>query len=111
MPDKYLNSQIIDMYFVATNYEEGGEQEGNDDRSLCRFEFFEILIRIARGKYVETKKETNLLLAFDKLLQEHVYPSVRHILPWQRWRVSTLWTNRVNDVFEINLHLIKKLYI
>ena len=73
---------IIDMYFVATNFEEGGEQEGNDDRSLCRFEFFEILIRIARGKFVETGIEKNLLLAFDKLLQEHILPSLRFTAPW-----------------------------
>jgi hypothetical protein len=38
--------QDIDRIFIATNLEEE-EQEGNDDRSLCRFEFFEIIVRMA----------------------------------------------------------------
>ena len=49
----------MDIYFTATNFEED-DQEGNDDRALIRFEFLEILIRIVRGKYVETKKEKTI---------------------------------------------------
>ena len=33
------------------------DQVGNDDKQLCRFEFFEVLIRIAKGKYLDNKKE------------------------------------------------------
>jgi len=57
--------QNIDMYFIATNVELE-DQEGNDDLSLCRFEFFEILVRIARGKFLEVKKPklANIVEAF-----------------------------------------------
>ena len=49
---KKLNSGIIDTYFKATNFEEV-DQDNNDDNALNRFEFIEILLRIARGKYMD----------------------------------------------------------
>ena len=48
--DKQLKSRDIDRLFVATNYEEG-EQDGNPDNQLVRFEFIEMLVRIAKEKY------------------------------------------------------------
>ena len=59
MLDSHLTASVVDIYFTATNFEED-DQEGNDDRALIRFEFLEILIRIVRGKYVETKKEKTI---------------------------------------------------
>ena len=53
--DEKITPSILDIYFASTNFEET-EQEGNDDRALIRFEFLEILVRIVRGKYIETKK-------------------------------------------------------
>lgn len=110
LPDKKLTMAVIDMYFVATNVEIGEEQEGNDDRSLCRFEFWEMLIRIAKGKFLETKKETNIVSAFERILKEHVLPTFDHCLPGQRFRDDFLWTLRVNDVLERNEIAIARLY-
>jgi hypothetical protein len=57
--DQTITPSILDVYFAATNFEEN-DQDGNDDKALIRFEFIEILIRIVRGKYIETKKLTSL---------------------------------------------------
>ena len=51
-----MNVGIIDTYFKATNFEEV-VYDSNASDSLVRFEFLEILVRIARGKYIETGKE------------------------------------------------------
>lgn len=40
----------------------------NDDNALVRFEFIEILLRIARVKYTDTVEEECLSIAFAKLL-------------------------------------------
>lgn len=72
VPDKAVSPLILDIYFKAVNFEEGEDQEGNDDNSLIRFEFFEILVRIAKGKYVETKKVMNLAEATEKLINDHI---------------------------------------
>ena len=42
---------MIDTYFVATNYDKE-ENENNDKHALVRFEFLEVLIRVAHGKYI-----------------------------------------------------------
>ena len=51
--DNQLKMQDIDRIFIATNVELE-DQEGNDDRSLCRFEFYEIITRMAKTKYLES---------------------------------------------------------
>jgi hypothetical protein len=45
----------IDTAFVVTNFEEV-DLEDNPDRFLCRYEFYEIIVRIAKDKYVESKR-------------------------------------------------------
>lgn len=61
--------QDIDRIFIATNFEEE-EQEGNDDRSLCRFEFFEIIVRMARQKYCDNLGVPSMKTAVEELLKE-----------------------------------------
>ena len=47
IPDnKTWTMQTVDRIFIATNVEIV-DQEDNPDKALCRFEFFEILIRLA----------------------------------------------------------------
>lgn len=45
---------VIDTAFIATNYEIE-DMDDNPDGSLQRFEFIEILFRIAEVKYKMTK--------------------------------------------------------
>ena len=55
MDGKNLKMSDVDRIFIATNVEIE-DQEANDDRSLCRFEFYEIITRMAKTKYLESKK-------------------------------------------------------
>jgi hypothetical protein len=52
---KDLSIKDIDILFFAVNFEEvGGGQadlEDNPDKELCRYEFFEILVRMAKLKF------------------------------------------------------------
>ena len=60
--DRNLTTSIIDTYFSATNYEES-DNDDNPDNALQRFEFLEILIRVAKGKYMDFGNETNIASA------------------------------------------------
>lgn len=46
---------------MAVNFEEVGggaaDLEDNPDKELCRYEFFEILVRMAKHKFIESKKK------------------------------------------------------
>ena len=58
---------------MAVNFEEV-DMDSNDDNSLCRFEFFEILLRLAKGKYIDFGEMTSLSEATERLLRECVFP-------------------------------------
>ena len=44
------------------------------DNALNRFEFIEILLRLAKAKYIDYGNDTNLSYAFMKLLETHILP-------------------------------------
>jgi hypothetical protein len=49
--DKNLSSSTLDRLFIAANVEVGEEQDDNPDKALIRFEFIELLARVAIEKY------------------------------------------------------------
>jgi hypothetical protein len=53
--DKYLNQSSLDRLFIASNFELE-DQEDNPDTALIRFEFIELLMRIAVEKYKKPGK-------------------------------------------------------
>lgn len=69
--DHKISISTIDRLFIATNYEIEDNIE-NPDRALCRFEFFEILLRIANAKFRDTGIVHNYSDALEKLLKDHV---------------------------------------
>jgi hypothetical protein len=54
--DKNCNLSMIDRAFIAVNFEEE-DLDDNPNRELCRYEFMEILVRIADFKYRQRKEE------------------------------------------------------
>ena len=107
--DRKVNTGIIDTYFKATNYE-ALNQDQNDDNALIRFEFLEIIIRLAKGKYLETGRESSIVLAVQKTLTNHILPMKGQVIKWQEFRDSELWCHEVNDLLEVNLRGLRRLY-
>ncbi|KAK3248905.1 hypothetical protein CYMTET_41646 [Cymbomonas tetramitiformis] len=69
----------IDTAFVATNFEEDGNEdlnEDNDDDALMRFEFIEILIRIAILKYGQGVATYDPAEALRMLITQNMKPNV-----------------------------------
>ena len=107
--DEKVNMSSIDRHFIATNVEIEQIEE-NPDRALCRYEFFEILVRIAGQKYKETKIVSTYAQAFEKLITELVIPKYCAI-PWQDFREEYLWKNReVNLTLDVNSEGLQKIF-
>ena len=68
MFDKVFNMATYDRIFVAANVELVAQEE-NPDKMLCRFEFYEILARIAQVKYKDTKVCDSFSSAFNKIVE------------------------------------------
>ena len=47
---KNLKTQNVDQTFIAVNFEDI-DLDINDDKSVCRYEFLEIIARLAKIKY------------------------------------------------------------
>eukprot|EP00854_Cymbomonas_tetramitiformis_P011956 gene11956-14124_t len=69
----------IDSAFVATNYEEAGNDDlndENDDQALMRFEFLEILCRVAIMKYGMGEATHDAAEALEMMLSNDVIPGL-----------------------------------
>ena len=72
---------IVDTYFKAANFEEE-DQENNDDNQLVRFEFLEMLVRIAKGKFIDFGSMDSVSEALKRLLEKYVLPMEHKLIPW-----------------------------
>jgi len=108
---KGVTLSTVDRAFIAANVAVEGQKlsEDNPTNALSRFEFLEILARLAHSKFVETKICPTYEEAMTKLLEEHIFPHANPE-PWQEFRDELLWTIDVNDVLEVNLEGLKKVY-
>jgi hypothetical protein len=96
---------------VAVNYEIGGEdQENNDDKALIRFEFIELMIRIAREKYFNSGEVDSLGKALELTLDRNVRLASR-AEEWNNFRKNMLYNVAVNDIFTANVDLLMEVYI
>lgn len=107
--DKNLTSTDVDRIFIATNFEEEDLEE-NDDNSLCRFEFMEIIARMAKTKYFDKDTLPTVAESCEKLITEYIIPNTTEHMEWQAFRDNYLWTLDVDDLLKANLDRIAKLY-
>mmetsp|Transcript_33982 Transcript_33982/g.33126 ORF Transcript_33982/g.33126 Transcript_33982/m.33126 type:complete len:307 (+) Transcript_33982:58-978(+) len=75
IPDKSVVLATIDRLFIATNVELEA-MDDNPDKALCRYEYLEILVRIANAKFRETGVVGTHSEAFQKLLDENILSTV-----------------------------------
>ena len=52
---------------------DAGDWEDSPDKELCRYEFFEILVRMAKLKFEKQKLGLSVAAATEKLLTEYIY--------------------------------------
>jgi len=76
--DKAINLSTVDRCFIATN-------QGSDTNNLCRYQFWEILVRIAQNKYKDTGVCSTFHESLDKMIKECVVPNY-HLEDWQEFR-------------------------
>ena len=107
--DQTLKRAQVDLAFVAVNFDDD-QVEGNPQRAICRYEFMEMLVRLAASKYIKDKKsEMTHAEALDKFISEDL---LKHytLPPWQEFRDKELWTKEVDSVIRLNLGNINSLH-
>ena len=108
--DASVKQSTIDNHFYAVNFE-GEAQDDNPDKALIRFEFIELLVRVAKEKYRAGGPCATVAEAFEMLLDRNVLPQYREEAQvWQGFRDDLLYTVEVNDLFLANRDGLRKVY-
>ena len=105
--DAKFKPEDCDRLFIAVNASQKKSGENNPDKSLCRSEFLEVLIRAALKKYCESGETENEGDAVDRLWKEFFYPYQQKIYatsPYyydqHRWRMNRFWNEQCDNIFK-----------
>lgn len=107
--DKNWTIADLDRIFIATNVQLESYSY-NPERELWRYEFFEIIVRLAKQKYFSSKICSTIHEAVEKLLLCNILPSCKDYPSWHKWRDMELWTIEVDTLYKSNLESLNKLY-
>jgi hypothetical protein len=83
--DKNVNLAAIDRAFIATNVktrDSPGDIPQKPGNALCRFEWLEIIVRLATEKYRGPGLVATFHEALEKLLDEHI---LANYVPPEKW--------------------------
>lgn len=79
--------------------------------SLCRFEFFEMFLRIGILKLMSFDKKLKYSTAFQRIIEDYVIPfSYKFTYQCHLFREQELWTIAVSDILEANQVGLDKLF-
>ena len=98
----------IDKAFVETNVELE-VMDDNPPTDLQRFEFLEIILRIAGMKFFDNGDCESFKDSLQKLLDENIF-QIEFDCEWQEFRDLKLWTLDVDDLFKANSAYLQDLY-
>lgn len=99
LDNKFLNRSAIDRCFIAVNVDLD-DLDDNPQQELCRYEFFEIIVRMAMFKYQDLPLSPAEMT--QKLIEEHIFKYSDPSLAI-KFRREKLYCNDVNDLLEANL--------
>ena len=76
--DKVCDKKCLDRLFTAANLMLDKNMEDNPDNALLRYEFIELLVRVAREKYQKTGGCETTTEAMEKLMQDNFVAVSQH---------------------------------
>lgn len=107
--DKNLTQELVVTAYTGS-WTTPKKTAGTQPDHLLRFQFLEWLIRLAKAKYLESKRVGLPSEALRMFLDKDILPnSVDIVEEWDGFRTNSLWTMEVNDIFKPNLNNIKLL--
>ncbi len=106
--DKWLNLAALDRILITTNVALHG-LISSAERDLNRYEFLEIIVRLATALYRESKVCDSIPAAIIKLLTVNIYPNSKEV-NGEHFRRFHCYNVKVNEILKKNEGVIKKIY-
>jgi hypothetical protein len=105
---KWINLAALDRILITTNVALHG-LISSAERDLNRYEFLEILVRIAIAKYRESKVCGSAPLAILELLNKNIFPNSQEV-NGDSFRRVHCYNVKVNEILQKNVTVLKKIY-
>ena len=85
------------------------------DKQLCRYEFWEILVRLAKVKFMEkevhaSRKASSVDKAVEMLIDRHFKQGYLPLQTSRTFREADIWQLEIDDLIVSNLSTIQELY-
>ena len=93
--DKNVILSTIDRLFITTNVAQHEFKKDTNERVLKRYEFFEMIIRIAIAKFKEHNKNMSIWEATKLLLDNHIFQTETHVFKDFRWQKIYTYENDI----------------
>ena len=106
--DKWLNLAALDRILITTNVALHG-LISSAERDLNRYEFLEIITRLATALYKESKVCDSIPAAIIKLLTDNIYPNSKEV-NGEHFRRFHCYNVKVNEILKKNEGVIKRVY-
>lgn len=104
-----LSAGDIDRAFIATNFEEV-DLDANDDKSLCRYEFLELFVRLAKTKFYDKGLEMTIAGSLERLIRDYLLKNHGMSQLWQDHRDRRVWKLEVDDLMKANKDSIDRIF-
>ena len=104
---KFCKMKDCDVMFITTNYEENkdsAESDDNDDLCLMRFEFLEIIVRVAIAKFGRGQETDDVSDSIDILAERNLRPCLcpEALIEPNDFREARLYCEEVAEIYEMN---------
>ena len=106
--EETLHTDQFDRAFISTNVNYHGFIN-SAERNLNRYEWLEMIVRLARIKYVETAMIKSTAMAIEKPLSDELYPSVLESDGWN-FRQRNCYNVKVNELLRRNMPVLEQIY-
>lgn len=96
-----MTTKDLDTIFIQESRETPRKAEINKDRTLCRYEFIDIILRMAIKKYMNKKEINTYNAAIDKFLENEFFPTVKSAdYTYEGYRYEKIHTEMVDNVLK-----------
>jgi len=105
---KYINLSTLDRTLITTNVALHS-YTSSAERDLQRYEFLEIIVRLANTRYKDTHMVDNVGDGVDRFLHELIYPNAKSV-DGNTFRKYHCYNMKVNELLKKNELVLRKMY-
>ena len=108
MDNSNINLAALDRILITTNVAIHN-YTSSAERDLQRYEFLEIIVRMANAKYKETHQANTTVQAIEKILFENIFNNAKSV-GGETFRKYHCYNVKTNEILKKNEAQIKKVY-